>query len=201
MPGQKQAQVISIITEILGIPPEKGNFTWLINIPQPENFGRHFKDRINIYNKLGGDSSILKNLKSGRKLSPDAYFPPPLGFIFEFDELQHFTSFKRIALENYPQKLSYGFEIEKYIGYCKQYSDAALRKGPGGYRKPTKEFQFNNGRAAQRAFFDAFRDIQPTIFGLNPTVRIAEFELPDSFSKSDVELVLVSKLHMIGIKI
>ena len=34
-----------------------------------------------------------------------------------------------------------------------------------------------NGRAAQRAFFDTFRDWLPTLHGLNPTVRLAEFEV------------------------
>ena len=34
-----------------------------------------------------------------------------------------------------------------------------------------------NGRAAQRAFFDTFRDWLPSLHGLNPTVRLAEFEV------------------------
>jgi hypothetical protein len=54
---------------------------------------------------------------------------------------------------------------------------AALAKGPDRFRRHTADFPYANGRAAQRAFFDTFRDWLPPLHGLNPTVRLAEFEV------------------------
>lgn len=200
MPRQKQEKIVNIISEILGVSPGKQKFPWLINVPVPKNFGKYYKDIIKIYVALGGEGNSLKNKKI-RKLPPDAYFPDPFNFLFEFDEVQHFTKFKAIALNNYPKELPYGFSQERYIEYCKKYGDVALKKGPSGYRRKTEEFPFKNGRVAQRAFFDAFRDIQPTLFGLRPTIRIAEFELSDSFTKEEVEKVLIEKFELIGLKL
>ncbi|MBI1923980.1 hypothetical protein HYR99_06995, partial [Candidatus Poribacteria bacterium] len=43
----------------------------------------------------------------------------------------------------------------------------------------TADFPFVNGRAAQRAFFDTFRDVLPPLHGLRPTLRLAEFEVAE----------------------
>lgn len=204
MPRQKQIQVTEIISEILKSEPQKGSFDWLTNIPLEKNFGKYYDSIIKIYTALGGNKNVLDSLileSKTRKLAPDAFFSDPYNFIFEFDEIQHFTTYKQIALEHYPKKLAYGFNMGRYIKYCKQHSLGAIKKGPGGYRKPTKEFPFENGRAAQRAFFDAFRDIQPTLNGLRSTVRIAEIELPVNFTRLNLESLLKEKLSLIGIKI
>lgn len=80
---------------------------------------------------------------------------------------------------------------EGWINYIyNKYAAEALKKGPSGYRKPTKEFTFINGRATQRAFFDAFRDIQPTLFGLKPTIRLSEFEINYPLNKAEIIKVL-----------
>ena len=82
-----------------------------------------------------------------------------------------------MALEKYPRELQYNFTVNTYIDYCKLYSNDAIKKGPPGYRKSKKDFRFEYGRAAQRAYLDAFRDLLPVKYGLNPTLRIAEFEV------------------------
>ncbi|MGI6491380.1 MAG: DUF7255 family protein [Pelotomaculum sp.] len=203
MPRQKQVKIVNMVAEILQCEPRKGDFHWLNNLPQKKYFGSYYDTIFKIYMALGGNKDVLDDLitrTKPRKLSPDAFFPEPFNFIFEFDEIQHFTEYKSRALRLYPKKIQYGFELEKYIQYCYAYADIAIKKGPSGYRKPTKEFIFDNGRAAQRAFFDSFRDIQPTLYGLRPTVRISELELPDNFQITDVKKILKERLRLISIK-
>jgi len=196
--GDKQRLIIEIMQEVLQEPAQINiSFNWLNNKHLPEDFGIYYDNIEIIFDALNGDKSGMDN-KSGRVLKPDCYFGGEYNFIFEFDELQHFTTYKKIVLQNYPTDLEYGFNLPQYIRYCDNYSREALKKGPAGYRKPKDEFPFENGRAAQRAFFDAFRDILPTLHGLNPTLRISEFEvrqiiIPDDNAKRIVKDILISR--------
>lgn len=183
--GDKQRLIIQVLQEVLSEPAETNiSFGWLKNKHLVEDFGDYFETINKIFLNLGGSSEGMQS-KGARVLKPDCYFGSKYNFIFEFDELQHFTSYKKIVLQNYPKTLSYGFDVDLYVKYCDQYSREAIKKGPTGYRKPKEEFPFENGRAAQRAFFDAFRDILPTLHGLNPTIRISEFEVKNIFSVND----------------
>lgn len=196
--GDKQRLIIEIIEEVLQESAQTNiSFNWLNNKHLPEDFGIYYGNIEYIFDALNGDKSGMNN-KVARVLKPDCYFGGKYNFIFEFDELQHFTSYKKIALLNYPTDLSYGFDLEQYIEYCDEYSREALKKGPAGYRKPKDEFPFENGRAAQRAFFDAFRDILPTLHDLNPTIRISEFEVrqiiyADDNAKRLIKDILISR--------
>jgi hypothetical protein len=71
-----------------------------------------------------------------------------------------------------------GFDLERYRELCCANSPLPLKKGTGGYRRSTLEFPFPGGRHAQRALFDAMRDLLPAKHGLAPTVRISEFDVP-----------------------
>jgi len=196
--GDKQRLIIEIMQEVLQEPAQINiSFNWLNNKHLPEDFGIYYDNIEIIFDALNGDKSGMDN-KSSRVLKPDCYFGGKYNFIFEFDELQHFTTYKKIVLQNYPTDLEYGFNLPQYIRYCDNYSREALKKGPAGYRKPKDEFPFENGRAAQRAFFDAFRDILPTLHGLNPTLRISEFEvrqiiIPDDNAKRIVKDILINR--------
>ena len=70
------------------------------------------------------------------------------------------------------------FDLERYRELCRVNASVALKKGAGGYRRSTQEFPFPGGRHAQRALFDAMRDLLPVKHGLNPTIRISEFDVP-----------------------
>lgn len=177
--GDRQKLMISIMEIILNKKAETNKkFDWLINKHLVENFGEYFDLITRIFVKLNGNNEGMLS-KKVRSLSPDCYFGETQNFIFEFDELQHFTEYKKNVLELYPKDIMYGFDVAKYIEYCNIYSIEALKKGPAGYRKPKIEFPYENGRAAQRAFFDAFRDLLPTKYGLKPTLRISEFEVKE----------------------
>jgi len=66
--------------------------------------------------KYRGFDSFVK----AKKLPRVDYFIPGENLIIEFDESQHFTKPRLIALENYSDKLSLGFEKKKWIGLSKK---------------------------------------------------------------------------------
>lgn len=169
--------IIALVEEVFGIAAERrAEFDWLRNKPRHEDFGEHYDAVMALYTELEG---VWKNTtaKTDGYLTPDAYFPEPYHFIFEFDELQHFTQYREQTFRFYPENIRLGYEPQKYRQFCQQYHTAALAKGPDRFRRRTADFPYTNGRAAQRAFFDTFRDWLPPLHGLNPTVRLAEFEV------------------------
>ena len=169
--------IIAIIEQVLGMPAERrAQFEWLRNKPQPEHFADAYADIRALYAELEGDWEGT-TAKTDGYLIPDAYFPEPYHFIFEFDELQHFTRYRERTLRFYPPEMPLAYEVETYRQFCRRHHTEALAKGPARFRRATADFPYANGRAAQRAFFDTFRDWLPPLHGLNPTVRLAEFEV------------------------
>lgn len=171
--------IIALVAEVLGVPAERhAQFDWLINKPTLEHFGEHYSTILRLFEELGGDEDGLLGKADGF-LTPDAYFPEPYHFIFEFDELQHFTAARQKTLMLYPAEVPLAFDRGQYLRFCAEHHEPALRKGTDRFRRKTADFPFVNGRAAQRAFFDTFRDWLPPLHGLSPTLRIAEFEVAD----------------------
>ena len=171
--------IIALVAEVLGVPAERhAQFDWLKNKPTAEHFGAFYPKILSLFEQLGGDPDGLFGKADGY-LTPDAYFPEPHHFIFEFDELQHFTAPRQKTLTLYPADVPLAFDREQYLGFCATHHEPALRKGTDRFRRKTADFPFVNGRAAQRAFFDTFRDWLPPLHGLRPTLRIAEFEVAE----------------------
>ena len=169
--------IIALVESVFGIQADRrAQFQWLQNKPSPENFREHYDAAIALYTELNGDSEGTK-AKADGYLIPDAYFPEPYHFIFEFDELQHFTKYRERTFQFYPENIPLAYAPQKYKQFCQRHHTAALAKGPARFRRLTADFPYANGRAAQRAFFDTFRDWLPPLHGLNPTVRLAEFEV------------------------
>ncbi len=92
-----------------------------------------------------------------RHLPPCDYFVPEPGFLLEFDESQHFTKPRSIALQAYPSTLPIGFDRDRWLVLCHEIC-ASDRDPP--YRDE------------QRAWYDTLRDFAPAILGLRPTVRL-----------------------------
>lgn len=90
-------------------------------------------------------------------LPPTDYFVPEPGFVLEYDESQHFTELREIALEEYPSSLSLGFDRDKWIRLCRE------------FRAHDNDPPF---RDEQRAWYDTLRDFLPTVAGLLPTIRV-----------------------------
>ena len=90
-------------------------------------------------------------------LAPCDYWVPDPGFIVEFDESQHFTSPRKLALSVYADQHPLGFSAKRWIELCNHH-DA---------RDDNPPF-----RDEQRAWYDTLRDLVPLIQGLQPTVRL-----------------------------
>lgn len=171
--------IIALVEEVLGVPAKRrARFDWLMNKPHTAHFGTHYPKIIDLFEQMGGDLQGLF-AKADGYLVPDAYFPAPYHFIFEFDELQHFTGFRKQSLVTYPADLPLAFDRQRYVQFCITHQEAAIQKGTDRFRRKTADFPFANGRAAQRAFFDTFRDWLPPRHGLRPTLRLTEFEVAD----------------------
>jgi hypothetical protein len=116
---------------------------------------------------LGGDERLLASKRAGASPRPDACYQ---GRILEVDEIQHFTTDRLRTLELYPAGTRVGFDVDRYRSLCSTWAS----RGGDKYRayKQTVEFPHEGGRRAQRAYFDACRDLLAPYFGDGPVVRV-----------------------------
>ena len=85
------------------------------------------------------------------------YWVPGPGFVVEFDESQHFTRPRKLALSVYADAHPLGFAARRWLELC-EHHDARDNDPPF--------------RDEQRAWYDTLRDLVPSIMGLQPTVRL-----------------------------
>ena len=85
------------------------------------------------------------------------YWVPDLGLIVEFDESQHFTRPRKLALSVYADTNPLGFAARRWLE-LREHHDARDNDPPW--------------RDEQRAWYDTLRDLVPSIMGLQPTVRL-----------------------------
>lgn len=115
------------------------------------------------YGKLKEIYDILENhrgfkrFNKARTLPNCDFFMPNPGFIVEFDESQHFTLPRKIALKHYPEKHELGFDRKRWMTLCERIN---ANDNDPPYRDE------------QRAWYDTLRDFLSTLAGLKPTVRL-----------------------------
>jgi hypothetical protein len=114
-----------------------------------------------IHQRLGGDESLLAAKRGGSSPRPD-FVLASASLIVEVDEIQHFTSDRLATLELYPRNAELAFDVAEYRALIEQWSAVA-----DNYRaaKPAVDFPHAGGRRAQRAYFDAVRDLVAPSFG------------------------------------
>lgn len=172
--GDKQRLITEVVSKVLNEEAQTSKkFDWFINKHSEENFGKHYSVIDKIFKALNGDTNANQSKRSVA-LDCDAYFGGQYNFIFEFDEFQHFSSARLKTIELYPANLKLNFELKTWKNLCLSHKGRA-----DNYRKDktTIDFNFIGGRTAQRAYLDCFRDLLPEVQGLNPTLRINEFEV------------------------
>jgi hypothetical protein len=115
-----------------------------------------------IFTALGGDETLLAGKRAGSNPRIDLLLADR-GLAVEVDEIQHFTADRRRTLEHYGPATGALFDIDGYRSLIDRWQLTG-----DGYRasKPTKDFPHVGGRRAQRAYFDAFRDLAGPTFGL-----------------------------------
>ncbi len=97
------------------------------------------------------------NFVKANKLPNVDFYIPNHGVIIEFDESQHFSNPRKIALENYPNAFQLGFDRNKWIDLC------------GLLNKKDNDPPY---RDEQRAWYDTLRDFAPSNLNLKPTIRL-----------------------------
>ena len=119
-----------------------------------------------IFDQLGGDRAALV-AKRSVPLRLDFYVPDRVLFV-EVDETQHFTTDRALTLDRFDAGVD-GAWIDRYRRLIEEWSKTADR-----YRaaKPAVDFPRASGRRAQRAYFDAVRDLGAAELGVR-LVRIA----------------------------
>jgi len=124
-----------------------------------------------------------------KKLPRVDFFIPTENIIVEFDESQHFTKPREIALEHYSNKKQYGYSIKKWVSLC---------------QKLNKKDNDPPYRDEQRAWYDTLRDFAPFLWGRGYTVRLYSRDLVwcslKSESEADLKLFKETILTNGGIK-
>lgn len=140
----------------------ESNYKFHIKV-SPEDFRdtTHYKKLKEIYQALQQYRGH-KNFTKIKTLPRCDFFIPDPGFILEFDESQHFTIPREIALKQYSADFGSGFNIQRWIELC---GNINARDNDPPYRDE------------QRAWYDTLRDFLPTLEGLLPTVRIYSKEI------------------------
>jgi hypothetical protein len=107
--------------------------------------------------------SSLKNFRGHRDfiksplVPPCDYYVSAPPFILEFDENQHFSRARLIALSLYPEHINLGFSVDYWRDLCRSL-DA----------RDDQPFD----RDERRAWYDTLRDLVPTLYGFAPTARL-----------------------------
>jgi len=114
-------------------------------------------------------------VKANKLPNVDFFIPEPR-FIVEFDESQHFTKPREIALSGYPNTRNLGFDKSKWMNLC---------------AKLNKKDNYPAYRDEQRAWYDSLRDFAPSILKIKPTIRLYASDYVwcslDAKNKSDQE--------------
>jgi hypothetical protein len=99
----------------------------------------------------------FKEFVGMKTLPPSDFFVVNPGFLVEFDESQHFTKLRDLALSLYPSDLYFGFDL---VDWMLEYQEKRQRDNDPPYRDE------------QRAWYDTLRDFAPHATSLLPTLRL-----------------------------
>jgi very-short-patch-repair endonuclease len=108
-----------------------------------------------LHNQLRGNEELLASKRAGSSPRLD-FVLPTHELIIEVDQIQHFTRDRLTTLRAYSTGAGCAFDIEHYCSLVNRWRQQGDR-----YRaaKSTTDFPFAGGRRAQRAYFDACRDL------------------------------------------
>ncbi|MFC7597496.1 hypothetical protein ACFQU3_19415 [Terrabacter sp. GCM10028922] len=120
-----------------------------------------------IFEALGG----IEWEMAGKRMTalPGDFVHLETGVYVEVDESQHFTSFRLVTLNLYPETTPLGFDLPEYKRLCQQLAPRSDR-----YRRDKPAVGFGpGGRQRQRAYNDALRDLMTPAMGYAPVIRVA----------------------------
>ena len=150
-------RVRELLERIYGTCLQNHKFSW------PAHFS--FYEGTSIFSALRKVATALEAYRGfsfedfvrAKTVAPCDFWVPDPGFIVEFDESQHFTIPRKLVLSAYPDDHPMGFSRDRWISLCEKHN---ARDNDPPYRDE------------QRAWYDALRDLIPSLEGFQPTVRI-----------------------------
>ena len=175
MPLDIQNDVLDLVSKVTGCPIQKKTAPdWLMRPGRVECGERWLLVR-QIYRELT-DSELPDVMPVNERRQVDGILKCPFcgPRIIEVDESQHFNCYRGVTLRRYPTDLRLAFDPKIWI----EHSQTEPRQKSGGWAAPKPPLFPNvGGRHLQRAFRDALADILPPLYGFQPTLRIADFEV------------------------
>jgi hypothetical protein len=115
-----------------------------------------------VHASLGGNRRALAR-KVGPAPTPD-FVVEASGQLVEIDEVQHFTAARKLTLGRYPTRVPFGFSLDDYRTLIETWKAKAHSVFTA---RSSADFDFVGGRHAQRAYYDAVKDLlAPTFTGL-----------------------------------
>lgn len=152
-----------------GIVLDRARVPWLNergHLGLPAEAGQAAHSLGPIFAALDGDLAA-QGAKRLRSL-PGDFVHPETGTFIEIDESQHFTSYRLLTLDLYPENAPLGFDIEEYRNLCREWAARSDR-----YRHAKAAVGFGQGgRQRQRAYHDALRDLSAPAMGRPPVIRV-----------------------------
>ena len=150
-------QVARLLERIYGICVRNQGFRWQVGLAPYSATAigptlREVARRLKAYRGFSVDEFVRSKMLAGCD-----YWVPNPGFIVEFDESQHFTIPRKLALSVYADKDYLGFSARRWMELCEHH--LARDNNPPD-------------RDEQRAWYDTLRDLIPSIMGLQPTARL-----------------------------
>lgn len=178
-PRAQKQDLLNLLKRRFGEVKTEASFDWLVVPGWSSMDGELTK----IADALAGYRGYREFFSPGIHLNPD-YFIPSQKLIIEYDERQHFTIPRAIALSNYPVGLRLGYDKSAWISACQ--TTRATDRGP--------EY-----RDEQRAFYDSLRDILGIRNGMT-VVRIkhGDYDWSSQAAAKAIESMLTTDLHSIG---
>lgn len=120
-----------------------------------------YADIAPVYKALQKHRGHFEFVKAKKLPRVDLYIPNEK-IIIEFDESQHFTGPRGIALDLYPKTKQYGFSVDRWRNLCR---DLNKRDNDPPYRDE------------QRAWYDTLRDFAPQLWETGKTIRLYSRDL------------------------
>lgn len=153
-----------------GITFERRSHGWLTGLGHLDpaiGDGALVQALVRVFSVLGGVESEFR-AKPQRRL-PGGLVHAESGTLIEVDEPQHFTTFRLATLDRYPHRPRLGYDLDEYRQLCETHRRAADQ-----FRRtqPAPGFPGHGGRARQRAYNDALRDLAAPALGHPPVLRV-----------------------------
>lgn len=176
--AQKQA-FENLLMRRFGVVRTESSFDWLV-VPDWTSMDG---DLMKIAEALAEYRGYREFFSPGTHLHVD-YFIPSQNLIIEYDERQHFTIPRAIALSKYPSDLRPGFDKSAWISAC-----AATKA-----TDPEPQY-----RDEQRAFYDSLRDILGIRNGVTVMrIKHRDYDWSSEAAAKAIESMLPTDLHSIG---